>query len=221
MVRLLQSRKRVFWEALILTIVVFLFGLLIGIFYESTKSSDMNEYYVNSELSLMDIFALNSLLSINSQNCDVLTSSNLEFADKIYQEAVILEKYESVGKVTEHMEVVHKRYDVLRTFLWINTIKTSEKCEKDYSTVVYLYEYFSKDLTQKAKQNVWSKILSDLKQEQGRNILLIPIASDTNLSSLNALTAKFNITSYPVVIINEKHVISDLSSVQELERYLK
>ena len=60
MVRLLQSRKRVFWEALILTIVVFLFGLLIGIFYESTKSSDMNEYYVNSELSLMDIFALNS-----------------------------------------------------------------------------------------------------------------------------------------------------------------
>lgn len=221
MVKLLENKKRVFWEALLLTVVVFLFGLLIGIFYESTKSSDMNEYYVNSELSLMDIFALNSLLSLNSPDCNTLTSSNLEFADKIYKEAIILEKYESAGKVTDDMEVVHKRYDILRTFLWINTIKTSEKCERDYSNVIYLYEYFSKDLTQKAKQNVWSKILSDLKQEEGGNILLIPIAADGNITSLDALVSKFNITAYPVVIINEKYVITELNSIDELQIYLR
>lgn len=221
MVGILESKKRVFWEALFLTVVVFLFGLLIGVWYESAKSSDMNDYYTNSELSLMDVFALNSLMTLNSESCETLTNANLEFADKIYQEAVILEKYESVGKVTEDMEIVHKRYDVLRTFLWINTIKTSEKCQRDYSTVIYLYEYFSKDLAQKARQNVWSKILSDLKEEQGKNILLIPIASDSNLTSLDSLISKFNVTSYPVVIIDEKYVISDLSSVEELEKYLK
>ena len=220
MVGLLNNKKRVFWEALFLTIVVFLFGLLIGIAYESTKSSDMNKYYINSELSLMDIFALNSLVNINSQNCDILTSSNLDFADKIYEEAVLLSKYESTGKVTNDMEIVHKRYDILRTFLWINTIKTSEKCDKDYSTVIYLYEYYSKDLTQKAKQNVWSKILSDLKEEEGGNILLIPIASDNNITSLNSLISEFNVTNYPVVIINEKYVISELNSVKEIKKYL-
>ncbi len=220
MVDILTSKKRVFWEALLLTVVVFLLGLLIGIGYEMTKSSEMNDYYITSELSLMDVFALNSLINLGSESCASLTDANLAFADKIYNEAVILEKYESVGKVTKEMEIVHKRYDVLRTFLWINTIKTSETCEKDYSTVVYLYEYFSEDLAQKARQNVWSKILSDLKEKEGSSILLIPIAADSNLTSLDSLTSKFNITQYPVVIIDEKHVIRDLSSVEELERYL-
>lgn len=220
MVEILNNKKRVFWEALFLTVVVFLFGLLIGIAYEYSKSSDMNEYYVQSEISLMDVFALNSLINSNSEDCSTLTKSNIEFADKIYKEAVILEKYENVGKVTKDMEIIHKRYDVLRTFLWINTIKTSENCERDYSTVVYLYEYFSKDLAQKARQNVWSKILSDLKEKEGSNILLIPIAADSNLTSLDTLISKFNITEYPVVIIDEEHVIRELSSVGELEGYL-
>ena len=148
------------------------------------------------------------------------SDENKHFADKIYNEAVLLEKYESAGKVTEEMEIVHKRYDVLRTFLWINNIKTFEKCEKDYSTVVYLYEYFSKDLTQKARQNVWSKILSDLKEKEGNNILLIPIAADSDLTSLDSLIYKFNITNYPVVVINEKDVIYELSSVEELRKYV-
>ncbi len=220
MVKFLENRKRVFWEALLLTVVVFLFGLLIGIVYESSKSSDMNEYYSVSELSLMDIFALNSLVNVDSEDCLILTESNLDFADRIYEEAKTLAKYEAAGKITKEIEIVHKRYDVLRTFLWINTIKTSEKCEKDYSTVVYLYEYSSDDLTKKAEQNVWSKILSDFKEQEGGGILLIPIAADSNLTSLDSLISKFKITEYPVVIIDEKYVIKDLSSVEELEKYL-
>jgi len=220
MVDILNNKKRVFWEALFLTVVVFFFGLLIGVAYESAKSSEINEYYATSEVSLMDIFALNSMLSLNSKDCGVLTNANFDFANKVYNEALLLEKYESAGKVTKEMEIVHKKYDILRTFLWINSIKTFEKCERNYSTVIYLYEYYSKDLTQKARQSVWSKILSDLKEKEGNNILLIPIAADSDLTSLDSLIFRFNITSYPVVIINEKEVIYELSSVEELEKYI-
>jgi hypothetical protein len=217
---MLNNKKRVFWEALFLTVVVFLFGLLIGVAYESSKSSEINKYYATSEISLMDIFVMNSMINLNSKDCEVLTNANIEFADKIYNEASLLERYESSGKVTEEMKLVHKRYDILRTFLWINTMKTTERCEKKYSTVVYLYEYFSDDLTQKAEQNVWSKILSDLKQKEGSNILLIPIAEDSGLTSLDSLLSGFNITDYPVVIINEKDIIYELSSVEELDKYI-
>jgi hypothetical protein len=219
-VDILNNKKRVFWEALFLTVVVFLFGLLIGIAYESTKSSQINEYYTSSEVSLMDVFALNSMLNLNSKDCEVLTKANLEFADKIYNEAALLEKYESAGKVTNEMEIVHKKYDTLRTFLWINSLETTEKCEKNYSTVVYLYEYSSKDLTQKAKQSVWSKILFDLKEKEGNRIRLIPIATDSNLTSLNTLISQFNITNYPVVIINNKDVIYELGSVDDLSKHI-
>jgi hypothetical protein len=218
MVGILNNKKRVFWEALLLTVVIFIFGILIGIAYEASKSSQVSDYYTNSEISLMDVFALNSMISLNSQDCSVLTEANLQFADRIYKEAVLLEKYESAGKVTKEIQIVHERYDILRTFLWINNIETSQKCKENYSTVVYLYEYNSKDLAQKARQNVWSKILYDLKQKEGSKILLIPIAADSNLTSLDSLTNKFNITKYPVVVINEKDVIYDLTSVEQLSK---
>ena len=220
MVDLLNNRKRVFWEALLLTVVVFFLGLLIGIAYESAKSAEINEYYSISEVSLMDAFALNAMLDLDSKNCETLAKANIEFADRIYKEATLLERYESAGKITDEMEIIHKKYDTLRTFLWINTLETSKRCEKNYSNVIYLYEYFSDDLTQKAKQSVWSKILSDLKEKEGNNILLIPIAVDSNLTSLNSLLFKFNITDYPVLLIDEKYLVYELSSVSELNEYL-
>lgn len=220
MVDLLNNRKRVFWEALFLTVVVFFFGILIGVAYESAQSSRINVDYAVSEVSLMDAFALNSMINLNSADCKVLARANFEFADKIYSEAVLLEKYESSGKVTNEMRLIHRKYDILRTFLWINTIETIEKCGKNYSTVVYLYEYSSRDLTQKAEQTVWSKILGDLKEKEGDKVLLIPIATDSDLTSLDSLISEFNITSYPIVIIDEKYVITGLSSVEDLLKYI-
>lgn len=221
MVKNLENRKRVFWESLILTLVVFLLGMLIGVSFESSKLNEINNYYIKSETSVMDAFALNAFSDLNSENCEILVQANLDFADNIYEEAVILENYESAKKITESMEIMHRKYDVLRTFLWINTIKTADKCGREYSTVVYLYESETDDLTKKATQNVWSRILYDLKQDYGREIILIPLAVDKNLVSLNSLIIQMNITSYPAVIINEEKVIYELTTKDDLEKYIK
>lgn len=220
MVKFLNNRKRVFWEALFLTIVVFLFGLLVGIAFESSKLTDINDYYIRSETSIMDAFALSAFSDIDSSSCETLKKSNLDFADNIYKEAILLEDYERAGKITESMKIMHKKYDVLRAFLWINTIKTSQKCGRDYNTVVYLYISETDDLTKKATQNVWSKVLYDLKQDQGENVLLIPLAVDKGLVSLDSVLKSFEISSYPAVIINEKDVFTELVSVEELRAYL-
>jgi len=219
-IKLLENRKRVFWEALFLTVVVFLFGLLIGISFESGKVNELNNYYIKSETSVMDAFALNSFSSLDSSNCETLANANLDFANNIYNEALVLEKYQNAGKLTKGVSEIHKKYDVLRTFLWINTIKSAEKCGRTYDTVVYLYEENTEDLTQKAVQNVWSKILGDLKEEYGGEIILIPLAVDGNLISLDSVIKDYDIQKYPVVIINEKDVIGDLSSVEDLRSYL-
>jgi hypothetical protein len=147
MVNILKNKKRVFLEALFLTLVIFILGVLIGILFESNKLNQLNDYYIKTESSISDAFMLNLINNLNTQNCDVLKKANLDFADEIYQEAKILEKYENTRKITESMEILHKKYDVLRTFLWFSTIKTSEKCGRKSSTVVYLYESQTEDLT--------------------------------------------------------------------------
>lgn len=217
---MLGNSKNVFWEALLLTGIVFFFGLLLGATFEGNRLDKINEYYAQSEISLMDVFALNNLFDLGNFSCEELISFNVEFANKVYEEASFLEKYDDSAKITDNLKITHKKYDVLRTFLWINSIKIMKECKKDFSLIVYLYEYEPEDLTKKATQNVWAKILFDLKQDKGDEIILIPIAVDTNLTSLNSLIKKFEISDFPAVIINNEYVIEQLSSVEDLKKYL-
>ena len=156
----------------------------------------------------------------DQQRARDLIDANVKFADKIYEEAYVLEQYEDSGKLSDNIRLAHDKYDILRTFLWVNSIETSKKCKGSSSTVVYLYQYEPKDLTKKATQKVWSRILLDLKQQKGNKILLIPIAVDNNLVSLNSKLKDLNITEFPVVVINDKNIITELSSVEELKEYL-
>ena len=191
--------------------------------YEGNRIDEINDYYVLSEIFLMDSLALSKLTDVvgtGLSSCDVLVDANIGFADKIYNEAYILEKYEESGKLSEALKVLHRKYDLLRTLLWINLMDIPDKCKENVSMVVYLYEYETEDLTKKATNRVWSKILFDLKQEIGNKIILIPIAADSDLTSLNSLLSKYNILEYPVVIIDE-HVISEINSVDELKEHLK
>jgi len=212
--------KHAFWQAFIVTAAIFIIGIVLGYSLEGSRLDKIEYFYSESEISLMDILALNNLINLGNYSCSDLILSNLMFADRIYEEAQILEDYENAGRLTDEFKIAHKRYDLLRTFLWINSEKTREVCKGDFNVVVYLYEQESEDLAQKATQNVWSKILFELTQKQGANIILIPIAVDGGLTSVESIVSRYEVSNYPVIIVNGL-VISDLKSVEELEDYLK
>ncbi len=217
---MLTNKKRVFWEALLLTILLFLLGFLAGLLFENKRVDIIEEYYIQSENSLMDILALNNFANLNNLSCDALINSNIDFANRIYEEAKILDEYEKTGRITDKMDAQHKKYDIMRTFLWINTMKTKEICKNDsISTIVYIYNFNTDDLTEKATNSVWSKILEDLKNKYGNEIILIPIATDSNIIALNSILENYEIQKYPVLIIDNKYLTEELSSVEELEQY--
>ncbi len=212
--------KNVFWEAFLLALAIFLIGMFLGIAYENSQVDKLDDYYAKSEIFLMDLLALNDLAESNLSDCSTLVNASLSFADRIYNEARILQKAENAGKIKEDFWIIHQKYDMLRTFLWIISNKIYERCDENFSIIIYLYKYNQKDLVKKAKQNVWSKILFDLKIKKGEKIILIPIAADSDSETLNSLTSKFNIKEYPVIIINNEKIVSNLSSIDELEKYL-
>ncbi len=218
---MLQNKKRVFWEALILTLLIFILGFLSGLVFENKRVEVIEEYYIQSENSLMDIFALNNFANLNNLSCGTLINSNINFANRIYDEAKILDEYEKAGRITDKIDAEHKKYDIMRTFLWINTMKTKEICKDDFThTIVYIYNFNTDDLTEKATNNVWSKILSDLKETRGNEIILIPIAVDSNIIALNSILENYDLQQYPVLIIDNKQIINELSSVKDLEKLL-
>ena len=215
----MPNKKNVFWEAFLVACVIFILGLLIGIFVESDRIQQINDYYSQAQISLMDSVALSNSLS-NAAECSNLINSSITFADKVYNEAKLLESYESSGRITNSLVMAHTEYDLLRTILWQNLITIQKKCANQFNFIIYLYEYNTQDLNKKATENVWSNILSNVKQDEGNNLILVPIAVDSNLSSLNVLTSEFNITQYPVVIINDKIVLYNLKSSNDIEKYI-
>ncbi|MCA9487904.1 MAG: hypothetical protein KC516_02995 [Nanoarchaeota archaeon] len=214
------NKKHVFFQALLLTIVVFIVGFYIGTLVEDRNLNKAESFFAQSEISLMDIVALNDFVDSGTLTCEELKKANFDFANKIYEEAQLLDKYEESGKFKDNLVFVHQKYDLLRSFLWMNAIKVKEKCGNDFSTVVYIYNYELEDLTIRAQQNVWSRILLDLKNSHDEDVLLIPIATSDDFVSLGALTSNLNISQYPVVIVNEKNVFYELTSVEDLESHL-
>lgn len=211
-----KKRYPVFLQALALTIVAVIIGMYIGIQMENARVAEVTGYQIDSEVALIDILTLNSMIDSDKVDCEDLVQTNFDLLDRVYEDAIILDDYEKSGKLTQTIKSLHKKYDVLRAYLWIDAVKIKNKCSLEIDTIVYLYNSSTEDLTKKAEQNVWSKILYDVKAEMPDNLLLIPIAADTDLRSLEAMIEGYGIESLPVVIVNEEIVIRELVSSEDI-----
>lgn len=217
-----ESQKHAFWLALILTIFLFAFGVFLGYLLENSRASKIEGLYVQSELDLLDVKIQSELFSFSNLNCQNAVGRNIDFASKIYDEARLLDKYESANKISEGIILQHKRYDLLRTLFWVNSIKIKQKCNATYHNLVYLYDYNNPRLDIKSKQAVFSRLLLEIKQDRGQNVMLIPISGDNHIASLSLLMDMYNITEQelPVILIDEKVKITNLETKEDIEKYL-
>jgi len=202
----------------VITIVIFLAGLFLGMLIELNNSNKISNLYLESEIFLADITASTKLIEDETVRCQAIMEQNIKVADEIYKQAKLLELYEDSGKITDTMKLLHKKYDLLRTLLWKANENALERC-KDYNLVVYLYEYESKDIDTKAIQNVWSKILSDIK-DQRYNIILLPIAANQDLGSTNFMKEKYEIKQLPAIVVNSDHVLYELENKESINQFL-
>ena len=216
---MLTNKKHVFWQAFFLTALFFLLGIVFGIYLEQSRADSLNTEFFESEASLYDSFALGNVIKDSSQSCDVLKDYSVNFADDVYEKARDLEQFDESNKLTDSVKAIHKKYDSLRTLLWMNIISLKESCD-GVNTVVYLYNYETSDIEMKSQQSVWSKILSDLKQEEGNDIILIPVAADQGVTSLDFLMNKYDVQSLPAVVINEEDVFYEHRTAEELKVFL-
>ncbi len=218
--KLLKSKKHVFWQAFFLTVMFFALGLILGVYFEQLQANTANVNFYNSEVSLYDSFALGQVLQVSNSSCSVMSTDIAKFADQVYTEAQQLDQYDQSGQITSSIKMIHRKYDLLRTLIWIDVMNVEKKDPNCHiNTAVYLYTYNTQDVNLKAEQLVWSRVLLQMKNEEGNNVVLIPIAVDQNIDSLNYLLQQYNVTQFPAVVINQKHILYHLDTASELESY--
>lgn len=219
---MLKSQKHAFWQALIVALIMFNIGIFFGYMLEKNRTNKINDLYSESELQLLDIKALSDIYSLGNIDCKSGFEENIKLADRIYEDAKLLEKYEDASRITGDLILAHKKYDLLRTNLWINIIKLKEKCNITQNSVLYIYEYAdnSPKIEIQQMQNIFSRKLGEEKEKFGNSLILIPIAGDNDFSSIRMLLRIYNITSLPTILINEKEKITTIEELNNLENYL-
>ncbi len=217
---MIKNQKYIFLYALLLTIVVFNLGIFMGYMLEASRVGKINTFYLNAEMQLLDQITQKGALEVLDLNCDLLVEENIKFGDNIFQEALQIQKYEEANRINSEIIFQHKRFDLLRTLFWINSITIKQKCNSQYHNVVYFYKYNEPSLEQESKQRFFSNLLREIKEKRGDQVMLIPIAADNDLPSINLLVEKYGINELPVILIDEKTKVTEIKSMEELEKYL-
>jgi hypothetical protein len=216
---MVTTNKHSFWQALIVALIIFWSGIIIGIFFEDSRVAEITTFYSNSETSISDFETASDLIFNENMECSQLNNEAIIFANRIYEEAKKLEQYDNSNKITDRVIHLHKRYDLLRTILWKKLIENKQQCQEPINTVVYLYKYKSKDISTISTQETISNYLTEIKN-QNPKIILLPIAADMDILSLSILKEKYNITQSPAIIINEQHIIYDLNNINQIQPLL-
>jgi len=214
------NTKHAFWQALFSAILIFGVGLILGFYFENSRNQQVEKNLINSEVNVLD----SQLMQQINENFDIGCTESKEkliaLADSIYSEAQLLEKYSSSSQLTDILEVLHKRYDILRLILWTQSIELKKKCGSDFNTVVYIYQYKDPSVKVKSEQITFSRFLEDLKVKYGQEIILIPIAGDLDLKSVDLVKNSYSIDSYPAIIVNEEQVIRSVDELKDIEKAL-
>ncbi|MEM5781648.1 MAG: hypothetical protein QXD43_00390, partial [Candidatus Aenigmatarchaeota archaeon] len=168
-----------------------------------------------------DLRLLQSYIQKISENktlyCDFLLKENLKAGDKIYDEGKRIEEYEKTNRFTPTLELEKERYALLDLQFWLNSIELKKACNANYSTVIYFYSQYNKTI----EQDFQDRVLWDLKQKCGPQIIYITFPADMEITTLEVIKSVYNIEKIPAILINESLVLYSPVSMRELENYVK
>lgn len=219
---MVEIQKDVFWKAAIITLIVFSLGVGLGYLLENSRISEIQKEFKQVEIEWADAKLQNLYYFqlLNPSYCDSAIRSNLEFADRIYQQGLKLEQYEKSNKLSDEMFYEKQRYALLKLEFWMNSIILKEKCNAKYNNVVYFYKD-KPTITEASSQDTQSKILTELKNKYAEKVMLIPLPIDMNIVTINIILDTYTIEEAPTIFINEKIKLEDLHSFNKIEEKLE
>ncbi|ODS36347.1 MAG: hypothetical protein A7316_10080 [Candidatus Altiarchaeales archaeon WOR_SM1_86-2] len=222
---------RILWKTLVFTAIIFISGVGVGIWLDSMRVAELEDMmekmsFQSEDLRLQTLYFETfgqSMMYQAFQNysnysnfCDAAIQQNLIFGDRVYEEGLRIERYEAANRLLPSLIAQKKKYVILNTQFWFNSINLKKMCNANYSTLIYFYSHY----TQSMDQDVQSKVLLDLKKECGSRLILIALPIDLDITTIDAVKNQYNITETPTLLINEEIKMEGLQKREDLEKIL-
>jgi hypothetical protein len=213
-------QRDIVFKAAILTAIVFIIGVSVGVWLDVMRVQEIKESLTEIDISWNDARLLSVYLQTlmnDTESCNSALEANLDFNNRIYQEGLKIERYETSERFAPSLILENRRYALLQLQFWLNSINLKKLCNANYSTLVY---FFSHDENIASEQNIQSAVLKDVKEKCGADLMLIPLPFNLDIITIDLVKKNYNITRTPSILINEKIVLQGLQSEKDLAKYI-
>ena len=213
--------RKIFLKTLAITLVVFILGFYTGVLFDNFRLEEVKSRLTQIDNLWNDARLLQSYIQRISDNesyyCNFLLEENLKSGNKIYEEGSRVEEIEKVNRFTPTLLIEKERYALLDLQFWLNSIDIKKACNATYSTVIYFYSHYNKTI----EQGFEDRVLWELKQKCGPQIIYITFPADMEISTIEVIKKIYNIQRLPAILINESIVLYTPVSMSEIEKYVK
>jgi hypothetical protein len=193
-----------------------------GIWIDNMRLNDIRQALSQADINTYDARLLNNYLQrFGKDYCNVALEQNLAFNDKIYNEGREIENKINANIFTPEIEQEWRRYTLLQTQFWFNSVELKEQCGFDYHTVVHMSRQRDTSNNEEVNNKVQASILLDLKDRCGKKMMLIPITVDTSLIVVDAAVKQFGVSNYPAVVVDESFVFQGVTTEDKLNEILQ
>lgn len=194
--------KEIFIKTTAVALVVFIAGILLGLWLGQAKVSALEETTTNLRDSIENAelqFALIDILNPEIA-CNYLIATANDLGKKSDELASEVERYESTQKITES-DFIKLKTEYTSTLIrdWVTVEKIKTTCASNYTTILYFYSNINCDTCK--NQGI---VLTYMKDRLKENVMIFPLDVDLGLATVNALKDSFGIDKYPSLIIENK-----------------
>ncbi len=203
----------VYITALIITIIVFILGLLLGLSVEryilsgiTKKTSSIENSIQEIELELLYFQWLNS-----TDSCDFLREIARKTNNKLDSLADQLSGYSTKNILFTKNDVknIKSKYTSLLIKDWLLQEKIKKDCDANVVSVIYFYstEGCYDCITQ-------GEVLTLLKNKFKDKLMVFPLDVGLKSDMVNILMSRFNVTLTPTVVVNNNKYDGIISKTQ-------
>jgi len=214
-----EIKKSRYIIAAILTFAIFSAGLIVGIFVEKQRVSELEQISREgiSKISSLQLQLeyLNSLE--NGRYCSIMKEV-LQKNIKDYRRA--LDKIEGFKEkgifVKDQYQLLKREYIIAELRYWLLAQKADKSCDYNRTTLLYFY---TADCD--ACKNRQGPILTHLKSKYGKKLLIFSIDHELDEPMVEILKQRYNITQVPALVVDANTTYQGVVSDQKLQRILE
>ncbi|RMF55529.1 hypothetical protein D6745_02005 [Candidatus Woesearchaeota archaeon] len=196
--------KKRYFLAFVLTVAVFLFGLLLGLVIEGKrvayiedKTKAQNLEFSSLQLQYQYIDQLS-----REENCEAVTKTFNEYIKTLEEARIRLENYKEDATLrSQEFDLLWRDYTIAQLRYWLLAKRTKEICDEDYVTVLYFYS--TKKECPDCEEQAF--VLTYFKKLLKDKILIFALDSNFEQEPMISILKKtFEVSTYPTIVVQDE-----------------